>query len=68
VSRTPGRGRGSRDPYLAAEALHSLITIEGVEQLRPWLQELAERAPFMVSGVAARSSAPTDRGYAIAAH
>ena len=27
-----------RDPYLAVEALRSLIAIDGVERLRPWLE------------------------------
>jgi hypothetical protein len=41
-----------RDPFLAAEALRSLIAIDGVERLRPWLEQLADRAPFMVRAVA----------------
>jgi hypothetical protein len=44
-----------RDPFLAVEALRSLITIDGVERLRPWLEELAAQAPFMVRAVAQRA-------------
>jgi len=29
--------------------------IDGVERLRPWLQELAAHAPFMVRAVAQRA-------------
>jgi hypothetical protein len=45
-----------RDPFLAAEALRSLIKIDGVDRWRPWLEELAAQAtPFMVSAVARRA-------------
>jgi hypothetical protein len=41
-----------REPFVAAEALRSLIAMEGAEQLTPWLEELACEAPFMISAVA----------------
>jgi len=44
-----------RDPFLAVEALRSLIAIDGVERLGPWLEELAAQAPFMVRAVAQRA-------------
>lgn len=37
-----------RDPYLAAEALRSLVLIEGSERVRSWLEPLAETAPLLV--------------------
>jgi hypothetical protein len=43
------------DPFLAVEALRSLITIDGVERWRPWLEQLATKAPFMVRAVARRA-------------
>jgi hypothetical protein len=48
-----------RDPFLAAEALRSLIAIDGVERWRPWLEQLAaEDVSFMVSDVARRALHP----------
>ena len=44
-----------RDSFLAVEALRSVIPIDGVQQLRPWLEELAAQAPFMVRAVAQRA-------------
>jgi HEAT repeat protein len=38
--------RSSDDPFLAAQALRSLIEIEGVEQLAELLAELAAAAPI----------------------
>ncbi len=46
-----------RDPYLAAEALRSLIAIEGRDQIRELLQELAASDSFMVATVAKRALA-----------
>jgi hypothetical protein len=40
------------DPYVAAEALRSIIAIEGAGTLKPWLEELAEHAGFLVASVA----------------
>ncbi len=40
------------DIYIRAEALRSLIAIEGVEPLRPWLDALSRDAPFNVRGIA----------------
>lgn len=40
------------DPFVAAEALRSLVAIEGVEPLRGWLEQLASAAPFLVRYVA----------------
>jgi hypothetical protein len=45
------------DPYLAAEALRSLIAIEGSDQIRELLDEPAACDSFMVAGVAARALA-----------
>jgi hypothetical protein len=47
-----------RDPFLAAEALRSLLAIDGVTRWRAWLQELATHAPFMVRDVAQRALGP----------
>ncbi|MGO9974894.1 MAG: HEAT repeat domain-containing protein [Solirubrobacteraceae bacterium] len=44
--------RQDRDPYLAAQALRSLVEIEGIEQLRPLLIELAGCDSFMVARIA----------------
>ncbi len=43
------------DIYLRAEALRSLISIEGVEPLRPWLAELSRVPPFNVRDIAQRA-------------
>jgi HEAT repeat protein len=40
------------DTFLRAEALRSLIAIEGVEPLRPWLEALSRNAPFNVRRIA----------------
>jgi hypothetical protein len=40
------------DPFLAAEALRSLIKIEGAEALRGLLEELSGSESFMVAEVA----------------
>jgi hypothetical protein len=40
------------DIYLRAEALRSLIAIEGAAPLRPLLEELARDAPFNVRDIA----------------
>ncbi len=45
------------DPYLAAEALASLIAIEGPDQIRELLVELAASDSFMVAMVAKRGLA-----------
>jgi HEAT repeat protein len=45
----------STDPYLAAEALQSLIAIEGVEAFRSWLERLLTEAPIAVRRVAGRA-------------
>ncbi len=42
----------SHDPYLAAQALHSLVLIVGVEDLRQLLESLADASPPAVSRVA----------------
>ncbi len=47
--------RQDRDPYLAAQALRSLIEIEGIEPLRPLLIELAGCDSFMVARIASRA-------------
>ncbi len=46
-----------RDPYLAAEALRSLVAIEGSGQIRELLEELAVSDSFMVAAVAKRALA-----------
>ncbi len=46
-----------RDPYLAAEALGSIIAIEGPGQIRELLAELAASDSFMVATVAKRALA-----------
>lgn len=43
------------DIYLRAEALRSLIAIEGAAPLRPLLEELAHDAPFNVRDIARRA-------------
>jgi HEAT repeat protein len=43
------------DIYIRAEALRSLIAIEGVESLRPWLDALTCDAPFKVRDIARRA-------------
>jgi hypothetical protein len=40
------------DIYLRAEALRSVIAIEGVEPLRPWLEALSRGSSFNVRGIA----------------
>ena len=46
----------NRDPFLAAEALRSLIAIDGVQRWRAWLEQLAaQTTPFMLSAVARRA-------------
>jgi hypothetical protein len=46
-----------KDIYLRAEALRSLIAIEGVESLRPWLEELSRIPPVNVRNIARRALA-----------
>jgi HEAT repeat protein len=46
-----------RDPYLAAEALRSLIRIEGEEELRPLLERLARSGSAPVRKVASEAIA-----------
>lgn len=50
------------DVYLRAEALRSLIAIEGPEPLRRWLELLCRDAPFMVRDIAreALAGSPPD--------
>jgi hypothetical protein len=40
------------DIYLRAEALRSLIAIDGAEPLRPWLDTLRRAAPFNLQDIA----------------
>ena len=47
--------RAGADIYLRAEALRSLIAIEGAAPLRPLLEELARDAPFNVRDIARRA-------------
>ena len=42
----------NRDPYLAATALRSAITIAGRDELRGWLNEIANCDSFMVRTIA----------------
>jgi HEAT repeats len=44
-----------RDPYLTVAALRGAIEIAGAEELRGWLEELAESDSFMVRDVAQRA-------------
>lgn len=44
--------QGGKDIFLRAEALRSLIVIEGAEALRPWLDELSIVGPFNVRAIA----------------
>jgi hypothetical protein len=44
--------QAGRDIYLRAEALQSLIVIEGAQALRPWLDELSRVGPFNVRAIA----------------
>ena len=51
----------SRDPFLAVAALRGAIpTIAGTEELRGWLEQLADDGSFMVQAVA--KQAIGDRG------
>ena len=43
------------DVYLRAEALRSLIAIEGAEALRPWLEQLSRDAPLMIRDIARKA-------------
>ena len=43
------------DVYLRAEALRSLIAIEGAEALRPWLEQLSRDAPLMMRDIARKA-------------
>jgi HEAT repeat protein len=45
------------DVFLRAQALRSLIAIEGVEPLRPWLERLSHLPPVNVRDVARRALA-----------
>jgi PII-like signaling protein len=40
------------DPYVASEALRSLVKIEGVEPLRAWLEELVQGRSIFLASVA----------------
>jgi HEAT repeats len=40
------------DVYLRADALRSVLAIEDVESLRPWLVTLSRHAPFNVRAIA----------------
>ncbi len=51
---------GGKDIYLRAEALRSLIAIEGAEQLGPWLDELSRTGPFNVRAIAREALAGQD--------
>jgi hypothetical protein len=44
--------QGGKDIYLRAEALRSLLAIEGAGALRPWLDELTRAGPFNVRAIA----------------
>lgn len=44
-----------RDPYLAVAALRSAIAIAGRDELRGWLEQLAQSESFMVREVAQRA-------------
>jgi HEAT repeats len=50
------------DIYLRAEALRSLITIEGVEPMRPWLDALRRDAPFNLRDIAREALDGPPRG------
>jgi len=43
------------DPFLAAEALRSLVAIEGADALRPFLTEIAEHGGLLPATVAAEA-------------
>jgi HEAT repeats len=47
----------AKDTFLRGEALRSLIAIEGVEPLRPWLEELSRVPPVNVRDIARRALA-----------
>jgi HEAT repeat protein len=49
--------QAGNDIYVRAEALRSLIVIEGVESLRPWLEELSRVPPVNVRNIARRALA-----------
>jgi HEAT repeat protein len=48
---------GGKDIFLRAQALRSLIAIEGVEPLRPWLERLSHVPPVNVRDLARRALA-----------
>jgi HEAT repeats len=50
-----GAAEDGSDIYLRAAALRSLIAIEGVQSLRPWLDELSTAAAFSVRVIARRA-------------
>ncbi|MDA8320781.1 MAG: HEAT repeat domain-containing protein [Actinomycetota bacterium] len=54
--------QAGRDVYLRAEALKSLIVIEGAEALRPWLDELSIAGPFNVRAIARQALEATAEG------
>jgi len=45
------------DIYVRAEAVRSLIAIQGAESLRPWLETLARDAPLNVRSIASQALA-----------
>ena len=47
----------NRDPYLAVAALRSAIAIAGRDELRGWLEQLAQCESFMVRAEAQRALA-----------
>jgi hypothetical protein len=49
------------DVYLRAEALRSIIVIEGAETLRPWLERLGRGAPIILRDIARQALAGLPR-------
>lgn len=47
--------KAGKDVYLRAAALRSLIAIEGIEPLRPWLDQLSHVPPVTVRDIARRA-------------
>ncbi len=52
VSELLGAVRDPPDPYVGAEALRSLVAIQGPERLRVLLEEMAAEESFLIAGVA----------------
>lgn len=55
VPRLRELATSSTDPFLAAEALRSLLRLENADTLRPLLRELARNGAFMIAEIAGQA-------------